>query len=108
MQPTTAYPRHTGGVSFGGLTTPPETAEQIEARRAAMVAYQAAFALTPEGRFTRAASLIWRATGDERLLNCASRGLAENAGLAASLLAGMSGPAADECRAALAQFRVAA
>lgn len=63
-------------------------------------------AASPEGRFKRAARIIMAATGDERLMNCASRGIAGNADHAAKLLAGMEGPVAEEARAALVSLVV--
>jgi len=61
-------------------------------------------AASPAGRFLQAALKIERATGDDRLANCARRGLDTNAERAGKLLAEVEGPAADEARAALADF----
>lgn len=98
------------GACWSGMGPGPFTARteaQIVADATARFERAQAAAATPEGRFRTAASLIFRATGDERLLNCSSRGIDTNADLAADLLRGMDGPAADAARAALAEMAVA-
>ena len=82
----------------------PATDTELKAEARAELRRAHAYQSSPEGRFQSAAYLIWRATGDERLLNCASRGLEDEAGRAADLLADMEGPAADKAREALADF----
>lgn len=93
--------------SFSGMGPGPFTARteaQIVADATARFERAQAAAATPEGRFRTAAALIFRATGDERLLNCSSRGIDSNADLAADLLRTMQGPAAEAARAALAEI----
>lgn len=93
------------GVHYSGLEPDAprvETVESVALRLEREAQRCAEWRLTPGGRFYVAAHAIYAATGDDRLMNCHSRGLATNADLAADLLSGMSGPAADECRAALA------
>lgn len=93
-----------GGMGPGPFTT--RTEAQIVADATARYERAQAAAATPEGRFRTAAALIFRATGDERLLNCSSRGIDTNASLAFDLLRSMEGPAAAEARAALADMAV--
>jgi hypothetical protein len=96
------------GLSWSGMPgrEPPmvETLAACMARLERQDAALAAFRASPAGRFRAAAFLIYEATGDDRLLSCADRGLDGDAGRAVKLLAGMEGPAADEARAALADF----
>lgn len=99
------------GVSFGGMgpgAYEPLTDAEINARARVAVRKAAEFEASPAARFMRAAQLIAKATGDERLLSCWSRGLDGNTDAALALLDEMSGPAADECRAALADLAEAA
>ena len=102
---------HPTGVCWSGLTHNPcpvvERVEDVVARLEAEEARHAAFRATPAGRFVRAASLIYDATGDERLLQCFSRGLDSEADFAAKLLAEMAGSAAELAREALADWRAA-
>jgi len=57
--------RHTGGVSYGGLTTPPETEEARQRRAAAMVALGLEYAKTPQARFVRRVTeILASATAD--------------------------------------------
>lgn len=105
-----ALARHTPtGVSWSGLTqNPPPVVDRVEdvvARIEADEARHAAFRATPAGRFVRAAGLIYEATGDERLLQCFSRGLETNVDLAERILANMSGPAVEVAAGALADWR---
>lgn len=101
-----AHPRI--GVCFSGMgyDAPPEieTVEAVALRLEREHTERAEWRLTPDGRFYVAAHLIAEATGDDRLLNCHSRGLRADADRAAKLLATMSGPAADAARAALVDF----
>lgn len=82
-----------------------EAVSDVMARLADQEAKAEAYRATPEGRFHEAAIDIYRATGNETLLQCHSRGLETNANTAAVLLRGMEGPAADAARAALDDFR---
>lgn len=95
------------GVSVSGMGPgpfEPATDAELSALARADVRRAHAYQASPEGRFQSAAYLIWRATGDERLLNCASRGLEDEAARAAGLLDDMEGPAADKAREALVEF----
>lgn len=92
------------GVHYSGLEPDAprvETVENVALRLEREAQRCAEWRLTPGGRFYVAAHAIYAATGDDRLLNCHSRGLATNADLAACMLDRMEGPAADEARAAL-------
>lgn len=99
------------GVSWSALTV----SRRVKVERVADVAARLrrehdaaqAFRRTPEGRFLAAAMLIYEATGDERLLQCRSRGLDTNADHAMALLDRMEGPAADDARAALTAWMTA-
>lgn len=96
------------GTSLHGWATGPvdlPTVEETAARLEREAVAYAAFKATPTGRFVTAAKLIFDATGDERLLQCWTRGLDTNADFAAKLLSEMEGPAADQARAALANWR---
>lgn len=81
-----------------------QTVDEVLAGLIEKAARSAAFALTPECRFMRAAQLIDEATGDERLIQCWRNGLSTNHERASRLLSEMSGPAADDARSALAEF----
>lgn len=98
------------GVRWSGLDADlprVQTLEDIAADLARKAKARADFAASPVGRFHRAAELIAIATHDERLLQCATRGVEHEIERASRLLAGMSGPAAETCKAALAEMAVA-
>lgn len=81
-----------------------EAVEDVAARLEAEHRAYMAFKETPVGRFVTAAKLIADATGDERLLQCWTRGLDTNADFAHLLLDQMEGPAADAARQALKEI----
>ncbi len=89
--PLTSLPKpHTGGVSFGGMTTAPWSAERLAEQRAmmdrAVEAGAAARAASPTGRFLACVNAIRRAAevaqnealhgAALRAIACAERGLA--------------------------------
>jgi hypothetical protein len=96
------------GVCWSGLTTSRHVEVQdvdaVAARLEREFDERLAWELTPDGRFTTAARLIYEATGDDTLLSCRNRGLDTNHHFAAKLLGEMEGPAADQARAALADY----
>ena len=97
------------GVSFSGMgpgAYEPLTDAEINARARVAVRKAAEFEASPAARFMRAAQLIAKATGDERLLSCWSRGLDGNTAPALAALADMEALGADvtKARAALADL----
>jgi broad specificity phosphatase PhoE len=97
------------GVRWSGMSENPypevEGVDAVQRRLQADAERYAKWAASPTGRFVEAANLIYKATGDERLLQCYSRGLDTDADLAAKLLSTMEGPAADQARAALRDWK---
>lgn len=99
------------GVHFGGMepdARQPRGFDEVLESAVAAKRRREDWSASPEGRFHAAALLIARATGDERLLNCAVRGVTHEIERASRLLAEMEGPAADAARAALADMTSAA
>lgn len=97
------------GVCWSGITHNPapevDTVEHVQAKLEAEAERYTAWKTTPTGRFVCAAKLICDATGDERLLQCWTRGLDTNHDFATKLLTEMEGPAADQARAALQDWK---
>lgn len=96
------------GTSLHGFASsyqPVESVEAVQDRLRADAERYAAWSATATGRFVRAAKLVFDATGDERLLQCWTRGLDTNHDFAAKLLTEMKGPAADQARAALRDWK---
>lgn len=94
------------GANLNGWASPEApTVESVGAVIVRLVdeeAERAIFRASPDGRFLQGAKAIADATGDERLLQCFTRGLGEeDRAWAARLLSQMEGPAADQARFAL-------